>query len=145
MSIYDRFAEKYFNEAIKDFARAERAFNSSDYPQAVFYAQQCVEKAVKAMLEAKKRIVYNHGPELVGVFIDVFEREWVEGYGLIVEALEYLSEYYTRSRYPFLLRGEILSPEDIVSREIAERGLELAKKALGVVENYLRGRGIIKS
>lgn len=69
--------------------RAERALSLGDYPQAVLYAQRCVEKAVKATLEAKKRVVYNHGPELVGIFMEVFEKELVENY-VIIGALEYL-------------------------------------------------------
>jgi len=144
VSLFDEFARKYLEEAIKDLARAERALSLGDYPQAVFYAQQCAEKSVKAMLEAKRRIVYNHGPELVGVFVEVFEREWREEFNRVVEALEYLSEYYTRSRYPFVLQGRVLRPEDIVSRDIAEKGVSLARGALEVARDYLRGRGIIE-
>lgn len=143
MSLFDKFAKKYFEEAGRDLERARRAFNFNDYPQAVFFAQQCVEKAVKAMLEAKKRVVYNHGPELVGIFVEVFEKEWLEDFRFIVEALEFLTEYYTRSRYPFVLRGEVLSPSDVVDRDTAERGIDLASRALEVVKGYLRGRGIV--
>lgn len=50
----------------KDLARAEGALNLS--------LKQCLtlsgtEKAVKAMLEAKRQVVYNHGPELVGILV----------------------------------------------------------------------------
>lgn len=143
MSIFEKFAKKYFEEALKDLNRAEKALQFDDHPQAVFYAQQCVEKCVKALLEVKRRVVYNHGPELTGIFVDVFGDEWVEGFNTIVEALEYLTEYYTRSRYPFLFRGEVLGPEDIVSREIAVKGIELAKKVVEVVRGYLMGKGVI--
>jgi HEPN domain-containing protein len=44
-----------------------------DYPQAVFYAQQSVEKSVKAMLEAKRHVIYNNGPELISMFVDVLK------------------------------------------------------------------------
>ncbi|WP_440059489.1 HEPN domain-containing protein [Thermogladius sp. 4427co] len=143
MSLFERFARKYFEEAVKDLGRAERAFNIGDYPQAVFYAQQCVEKAVKAMLESRKRVVYNHGPELIGIFVEVFEGEWVSDYNTIVEALEFLTEYYTRSRYPFVFKGNVLGPEDVIDMGVAAKGIELARKALGVVKDYLRRRGVI--
>lgn len=145
MSLFEKLARKYFEEALKDLERAERALKLADYPQAVFYAQQCVEKAVKAMLEVKRRVVYNHGPELVGVFVEVFEKEWAEDFQRVVEALEYLTEYYTRSRYPFVLRGEVLGPSDIIDSSVALRGVELARKALEVVRDYLRRRGVIQS
>lgn len=145
MSLFEKFARKYFEEAVKDLERAERALRFNDYPQAVFYAQQSVEKAVKAMLETRKKVVYNHGPELVGIFAEAFEKEWVEGYNVIVEALEFLTEYYTRSRYPFVLRGNVLGPEDVIDMETALKGVELARKALDVVKEYLRRRGVIQS
>ena len=63
---------------------------------------------MKALLEVKRRVVYNHGPELIAVFYDVFKDELGEGFNVVIEALEYLTEYYTRARYPFLLKGEVL-------------------------------------
>lgn len=143
MSIFEKFAKKYYEEAVKDLYRAERALEYSDFPQAVFYAQQCVEKCVKSLLEVKKRVVYNHGPELISIFIEAFERDWISEFNAVVEALEFLTEYYTRSRYPFLIKGEVFSPSEIVSREIALKGIELAKKALEVVKSYLARRNII--
>ncbi|MEM1655671.1 MAG: HEPN domain-containing protein [Nitrososphaerota archaeon] len=143
MSIFQKFAKKYFDESLRDLERAKRAFMIEDYPQAVFYAQQSLEKGVKAMLEVRRRIVYNHGPELIGVFAEVFESEWRREFDHIMEALEYLMEYYTRARYPFLMRGEVLGPDDIVTRSVAERGIALAERALEVVRDYLARRGII--
>lgn len=144
VSIFEKFARKYFSESLKDLERAKRAFMVEDYPQAVFYAQQSLEKGVKAMLEIKMRVVYNHGPELIGVFAEVFENEWRREFDHIVEALEHLTEYYTRARYPFLMRGEVLGPDDIVTREVAEKGIVLAERALGVVRDYLARKGIIR-
>ncbi|MEM2067884.1 MAG: HEPN domain-containing protein [Nitrososphaerota archaeon] len=145
MGTFERFAKKYFEESLKDLERAKRAFKAEDYPQAVFYAQQSVEKGVKAMLEFRKHVVYNHGPGLIGIFAEVFEDEWQQEFNHIIESLEYLTEYYTRARYPFLLRGEVLSPDEIVTKEVADRGIQLAEKAVGVVRDYLAGRGVISS
>ena len=143
MSLFIKFARKYFEESVKDLERAIRAFNLSDYPQSVFYAQQSVEKGVKAMLEVKRKVVYNHGPELIGIFSEVFSREWIDDYAVIIESLEFLTEYYTRARYPFLFKGVVYSPNDIISKEIAEKGIKLAKKVVEVVRNYLRRNNII--
>ena len=105
MSIFIKFAIKYFKEAKKDFERSKIAYERHDYPQCVFYAQQCVEKCVKAMLELKRKIVYNHGPELIATFIEVFGNEWVNEFNIIIEALEYLSRIlYTFSISIFIKR-----------------------------------------
>ncbi len=143
MSIFIKFAKKYFEESLKDLERSEKALNSNDYPQAIFYAQQCVEKGVKAMLEIKKKVVYNHGPELISIFSEVFEKEWKNEFSIILDALEYLSEYYTRARYPMLLKGNIYGPADIVSKDIAINGVEHAKKALKVIEDFLKRNNVI--
>lgn len=143
MSIFVKFAKKYFEEASKDLERAKRATNLGDYPQAVFYAQQCVEKSVKALLEARRRVVYNHGPELVAHLLEAYRDEWSEELEQVVAALEYLSEYYTRARYPFLLRGEVISPGELIDASIASKGVELAEKALRIVGNVLRRLGVI--
>lgn len=71
------------------------------------------------MLEVKRRVVYNHGPELIGIFTEVFENERIEDLNALIEAREYLTKYYTRSRDPFLLRGEVLGPEDIIDKNIS--------------------------
>ena len=121
---YDEFARKYYLEAVKDLERARRAFDGRDYPDAVFHAQQCVEKAVKAMIEAKREYVYNHGPRLASEFLKVFRDEWRDEYEGVVDALSWFTEYYTRSRYPFLFRGRVLSPEEFIDEGVAREALD---------------------
>jgi HEPN domain-containing protein len=142
LKIFREFARRYFEEAVKDLARAERAVEFSDWPQAVFYAQQCVEKAVKAMLELKMRVVYNHGPQLILAFTEAFRSEWRQEFNEIVEALEYLQEYYTRARYPVLFRGRVYSPEEMVTRDVAVKAIGMARRVLSIVRAYLAQQGI---
>ncbi len=143
MGFYEEFARRFFREAVKDLERARRAFREGDYPEAVFHAQQCVEKAVKAMIEAKREYVYNHGPRLASIFVRVFENEWSSEYEEILDTLGWFTEYYTRSRYPFLLRGRVVSPDEYIDEGTAREGIERALKVLRIVEKYLRERGII--
>jgi hypothetical protein len=35
--------------------------------------------------------VNNHGSELLSIFLEVFEKEWLEEFNVIVEALEFLA------------------------------------------------------
>jgi len=143
MTFYEEFARKYFLEARKDLERARRALIEGDYPEVVFHAQQCVEKAVKAMLEAKREYVYNHGPRLASIFVRVFENEWDSEFDEVVNVIGWFSEYYTRSRYPFMLKGKIVSPSEFIDEDIASESIEKALKVLGIAEKYLRKRGII--
>jgi len=45
------FAIKYLKIAEKDLERAKRNLDFDDYEATIFYAQQCVEKSVKSILE----------------------------------------------------------------------------------------------
>jgi HEPN domain-containing protein len=75
----------------------------------------------------------------------LFEDEWTAEFNVIVEALEYLTEYYTRASYPFLLRGEVFSPSEILAKDVVKKGVELASETVKVTRNYLVGRSIIRS
>ncbi len=144
MTFYEEFARRYFLEARRDLERAIKALNENDYPESVFHSQQCVEKAVKAIVEAKREYVYNHGPRLASVFSRVMENEWREEFEDVVDILGWFSEYYTRARYPFMLRGRIVSPEEFIDEDTARKGIEKARRVLDIVEGYLRERGIIQ-
>ena len=143
MGFYEEFARKFYAEAVKDLERARRALREGDYPEAVFHAQQCVEKAVKAMLEAKREYVYNHGPGLASVFARVFQDEWRSEYEDVVDIVGWFTEYYARSRYPFLLRGRVVSPDEYIDREVAEEAIGKAVRVLRIAESYLREKGIL--
>ncbi len=141
--MFEEFSRKYFSEALKDLKRAEKALTERDYPEAVFHAQQCVEKAIKSMIEAKREYVCNHGPRLISEFIRVFEREWQNEFSELVDSASWLAEYYTRSRYPFVLRGRVISPDEFIDENIAREAIEKARRVVSIVEKYLRQRGII--
>jgi len=143
LSVFVKFARKYFEEALRDLERARRALSFEDYPQAVFYAQQSVERRVKALLEARRRAVYNSGAELVFYLAETYRDSWFDELEFLASALEFLSEYYSRARYPFLLRGEVVSPSEFIDKSVAIKAVELAEKSLKVVESVLRRQGVI--
>ena len=143
MTFYEDFARAFLIEAKNDFDRANKAFNENDFPYAVFNSQQCVEKAVKAMIEAKREYVYNHGSRLASIFIRVFGDEWIDDYDEIVNIIGWFSEYYTKARYPFMFKGKVVTPSEYINREIAEESIRKAEKVLKIAENYLRKKRII--
>jgi len=56
---YEKFARKYFEEAEKDLKRALGSIEFEDHSKSVFHSQQCVEKAVNAMIEAQRKYLYD--------------------------------------------------------------------------------------
>ncbi len=102
-----------------------------------------MKKAVKAMIEARRKYVYNHGPILGTVFSDAFSDDWREEFDVILDTMGWFTEYYTRSRYPFLLRGEIVSPDEFIDKEIADEALKKAKEVMDIARRYLQEKGIV--
>ena len=143
MSFFEGFAVKYFEQAQKDLHRAKRSLDEGDYPDSVFHSQQCVEKAVKAMIEAKRRYIHNHGPLLSTTFIDAFKDEWNDDFESVLDILGWFTEYYTRSRYPFLFKGRVVSPDEFIDRNTAEEALKKAERVLEVARKYLSGKGLL--
>jgi len=143
MGFYEEFARRFYAEAAKDLERARRALSEEDYSESVFHSQQCVEKAVRAMFEARREYVYNHGPRLASIFARIFEGEWRDEYDEVVDILGWFSEYYTRSRYPFMLGGRIVSPDEFIDRGVAEEALSRAGRVLEIAGEYLRNKGIL--
>ena len=144
MGFYEEFARRFYVEAARDLERARRALGYEDYSESVFHSQQCVEKAVEAMIEARREYVYNHGPKLASIFARVFEDEWSDEYDEVIDILGWFSEYYARSRYPFVLRGRIISPDEFIDRDVAEEALRKARRVLEVAGKYLRNRRILE-
>jgi len=88
MTFYEEFARKYYSEAEKDLKRACRALSEGDYTEAVFhYSQQCVEKAVKALIESKREYVYNHKPRLASILVRTFSDEWRDEFEELVDLI----------------------------------------------------------
>ena len=143
LSFFESFAVKYFEQAQKDLHRAKRSLDEGDYPDSIFHSQQCAEKAVKAMIEAKRRYIRNHRPFRGTTFIDAFKDEWNDEFESILESLGWFTEFYTRSRYPFLLKGRVVSPDEFIDRNTAEEALRRAERALEVARKYLSDKGLL--
>ena len=144
MQVFIEFARKFFEIAKRDLERARRALQEGDYPEAVFHAQQCVEKCCKALLELKGVYTYDHGPQIINLLVNLYSSELQEDkLRLLLEALSFLYGYYTFSRYPKLVGHRVVSPLEEIGRDIAEKALDLAQRVLTVCEDILRQKGVI--
>ena len=128
--IFKEYAKAYIKVAEKDLERAYRALESQDYAQCVFYAQQCIEKSVKAMLELK--LFYTRSHDILSYFIEKFKDEWKDEFNIIIEALEETRWEWSRTRYPFEERNQVMTPEEYYDRKRAEITLNYAKKVLEI-------------
>ena len=96
------------------------------------------------MIEVEREYVYNHGPRLASIFARVFEDKWCDEYDEVIDILGWFTEYYTRSRYPFMLKGRVTSPGEFIDENTAREGLEKALRVLNIAGKNLRERGILQ-
>ncbi len=137
MEKFRDFAIKYLKIAEKDFERAKRNLEFDDYEAAIFYAQQCVEKSVKSVLELHGIFIKEH--EISNEFALLAKKEKF-GENLtrkILTALEFFKLDWSRTRYPFIFKGEVTAPEEYYEEERAQQALRTAEDILNLVKSHL--------
>jgi HEPN domain-containing protein len=123
-------AERWLYFARDDLEAAKALLQGALYNQACFHAQQCAEKALKALIaERDKSPPRTHAiTDLLGVVPpDVFES--------LQEQLTSLDVYYIPTRYPDALPGSL--PDGLPGREDAVEAVRLAEGVLQKVERVL--------
>jgi len=131
------FAIKYLKIAEKDFERAKRNLDFDDYEATIFYAQQCVEKSVKSILEIHGIFTKEHEISTQFAFLAKKEKFDENFSRKILTALEFFTLDWSRTRYPFIFKGEVTSLEEYYVEEKAEQALEIAEEILNLVKGYL--------
>ncbi len=131
-----REALNWLKEAGADLRRAERSLAEGDYALSAFMAQQACEKALKAAYLALLRRNPPRTHDLVVLYRGLGGRVEVgEGFeGRLPE----VSQYYVTARYP---NAGLEVPSESISREQAERALEVARHVLGRVSSAIRDSG----
>ncbi|NQE52161.1 hypothetical protein C5S29_01110 [ANME-1 cluster archaeon GoMg3.2] len=137
MEKFRDFAIKYLKIAEKDFERAKRNLDFDDYEATIFYAQQCVEKSVKSILEIHGIFTKEHEISTQFAFLAKKEKFDENCSRKILTALEFFTLDWSRTRYPFIFKGEVTSLEEYYVEEKAEQALEIAEEILNLVKGYL--------
>ncbi|OYT55700.1 MAG: DNA-binding protein [Desulfurococcales archaeon ex4484_217_2] len=118
--------------AKKDLERAIRARDDKDKVSMVFWSQQSVEKALKALALAVRRdIPKTHNirrlREFIGETLGLPEEVWEKAYEL--------TQYYYVSRYPDIVEG---IPDEVISLDTANEAVDIAEKVVKAVERRIR-------
>lgn len=116
-------AKAWLDFARDDLRMAELAFKEAIYNQACFHAQQCAEKALKAVIQLKTKVPKVHSlPELGEVC-----REQGIHLEKMDERLNFLDRFYTLTRYPFITG---LLPEGAPTEGDAREAIAIASEIL---------------
>jgi HEPN domain-containing protein len=127
-------ALNWFKEANYDLARARRSLDEGDYALSVFMSQQAIEKALKAVIIAIKRMSPPKTHDLVRLYNEVSDVMPLPQE--VVDRLPEVSQYYVSARYPNV---GLEVPSERINRAQAIRALEVANM---VIENARRLLGL---
>ncbi len=121
-----KLEEGFLIEAEADRKSARVNFKAGLYSKAVQHAQDCCEKAIKALLAGKGRVgIIQH--RVSDLFLEVFVMPTPsEKNEAILKALQEIERNAGRTRYPFLDRGKLMLPSQKYTDRDASRALDIA-------------------
>ncbi|MBI2144420.1 HEPN domain-containing protein [Candidatus Woesearchaeota archaeon] len=117
----------WWSYAEADLKTAEHAAEAGDYYAAGFWAQQAVEKGLKALVLYK-------GSEFRKIHDLETLAKKVDATAAIIDKCKKISPAYTIARYP----DAALKPAKSVTKEEAEELVKLAKEVLEWAKNQMR-------
>ena len=136
-----KYAKLFIKRAEEDLEVSKVLLKTNHYPDSVYHSQQCVEKAVKAILILNGVIFRRH--IVSGVFRNVIyemniEDSWKEKLLNLIPKIESLEEHWVLPRYPEPYFGELWNPLEEYTKEDAEECLKDAEKVLKVIKEFLK-------
>lgn len=138
-----RVASSYIRQAYSRLEDAEEALEEGNYPYALRLSQECVELSLKASLKLVG-IEYPKVHDVSDVLLERRER-FPGWFGEKVEFMAEASSALAAKRELAFYGGEedLLAPNDVISREEAERAVRQAKEihilCRRLLEAYLQG------
>ncbi|MGB9873168.1 MAG: HEPN domain-containing protein [Anaerolineae bacterium] len=123
-------SERWLVFANEDLRMGELAMSEAIYNQVCFHAQQCAEKAVKALLAHQ-----GHPPPRTHRLGDLLSLLDPNPLGDLTFELQLLDRFYIPTRYPDALPGAL--PEGLPDRQDAQQALDLARQILELAKAIL--------
>ena len=124
--------QKWLAQAFRDLRTTENSLNSGNYYACAFWSQQAVEKALKALLISRGRVVRGHDLVELGYII---KDELHVDVSRIMDNLRELTTHYTTAKYPDAANGV---PYEIYTEGMARRILEKAREVVEWVRQNLQ-------
>jgi HEPN domain-containing protein len=134
------FAKAFLKEAREDLVVADELLESKRYARSVFSSQQCVEKSVKALLEAEGIFAAEH--DLSALFVKFIYKnekyaEFKKILDSILENIDYFEGEWSKTRYPKEKDGKIVIPIEVYKQEEAVTAYGKAEEVFDSIKEIL--------
>lgn len=137
---FEAFALAFLKESKEDLDTAKELIENKRYSRAVYFSQQCAEKAVKALLEMEKIFVSEH--DLSTFFVKFIYNnksysEFKEHLEDILESLDYFEGEWSKTRYPKEKDGKVSTPTELYNEQKSLEAIEKAEESLNLIKKIL--------
>jgi len=127
-----REASEWWRSALVDLEVAERMLNQGYFNYAAFLSHQAVEKALRALIIERLRVL----PPKIHNLVELASalRDAGVDVGEVLDDIKDLNPHYLTSRYPDAANGV---PSEIYTRRVAAQCLTMARRVLSWAERLL--------
>lgn len=126
----NEMADRWFSFAEEDLKMAQLALKERLYNSTCFHAQQCAEKALKALI-ADSDVSIPKSHKLIDLLSKIESPEVAQ----LRSSLQLSDRFYLPTRYPDTLPGA--PSEGLPTEDDAKEVLETARRTLGLVQDLL--------
>ena len=124
--------QDWLKQAKSNLEASNHLFNAKDFSWSCFLAQQTAEKAIKALGEYKKTVLWGH--DLVDLLSELEKKVSIPK--KIIDNSKILNLYYISTRYPDAFASG--APADKFSKSQAQKAIEFASEILDYVEKTIQ-------
>ncbi len=127
-----READRWWRQALSDFAFLPAVQSAGKYDICCFLAQQTAEKALKAYLFYQgQELIFTHSIFKLCDMAAQYETDFTT----LKEQIKLLDFYYVEARYPNALEDVI--PAEFYSQQDAQQAIDMVEAAITVVSKLL--------
>ncbi len=132
MKKHRKESKRWFDQSLEDLKSAKILHYNKRYYLVCFLSHQIVEKALKSVIYLNKEdLVLGHSINKLSNWAGEFDNSFKK----LGQEVSIFDTYYIPTRYPNGLPDGI--PAEVFNKNIAQNALNLVKKSIKVVRNYL--------
>lgn len=124
--------QDWLTRAKQDLRAAEVLLPEEIWNLVCFHSQQSVEKCLKGLIVRREHITPPREHTIEKLHVEL-PPEW---FGDMTADLDYMSKFYTETRYPNAVAGEL--PDHPVGLKDAERALNIAREVVARTEHFAK-------
>lgn len=124
--------QDWFTRAKEDLRVAELVLAEEIWNMVCFHSQQVVEKCLKGLIVRREHLT----PPREHTIDKLYTELPIAWFADMTEDLDYMSKFYTSTRYPTAAAGEL--PEGPPSKKDAERALFIAREVVARTEHFAK-------